>query len=281
MTVRVITDSSAVIPPEWADRYGLHVINHDLAWPDGSISRGDVPYSAVAARLASGAKPPTTGAPAPAVYERLYQDALGAGQRIVVLCPSSQLSGTYRSAELAARAVADPNVCVVDTRTAAAGQGIVAIEAARAAGAGRDLEAVVDRALSVAKRTPIWATLVQLEFLRRSGRIPAIAALGANALRLEPVVRYAEGSPNLVGVVRRPRAGYDRLRREWEKSFIGATPLRFIAFHSARADEAEEVCEYVRSRAQTASEAVATEVPAALAAHTGPGLLGIAWFWDN
>jgi DegV family protein with EDD domain len=280
MTVRVITDSSAAIPEAWVGRYPLHVISHDLAWADGSTSRGDVPYSAVATRLAAEPKPPTTGAPAPGLYEQLYTEALRVGERVVVLCPASDLSSTYRSAELAAREVGSPDVRVVDTKTAAAGQGIAAIEAARAAAAGRDLDAVVDRALSVSQRTAIWATLLQLEFLRRSGRVPALAALGANAFRLQPVVKYTNGSPNVAGIVRRPRSAFERLRREWDRSFIGSTALRFVAFHSARAEEAENMCEHVRSRAQ-AADAVVTEVPAALAAHTGPGLLGIAWFWDN
>jgi DegV family protein with EDD domain len=268
------------MPGEWVSRYGVHVVSLELAWPDGSTSRGDVPYSAVATRLSSGGKPPTTGAPSPGTYERVFDDALASGERIIVLCPSADLSSTYRSAELAARDVGNEGIRIVDTRTAAAGQGIVAFEAAKAAAAGRDLGAVVERALSVAQRTQIWATLVQLEFLRRSGRVPALAALGANALRLQPIVKYAQGSPHVAGVVRSANAGYERILREWERSYIGSTSLRFVAFHSARGEEAEGACTRVLSRVPGA-DAIAVEVPAALAAHTGPGLLGVAWFWDN
>jgi DegV family protein with EDD domain len=284
MTVRVVTDSSAVLPEGWIDAYGIHVVSLELAWPDGSLSRGDVPYSMVAERLAAGAmrseRPPTTGAPSPGTYETIFDHALASGERVIVLTPSAELSSTYRSAELAARAAPSDHIRVIDTQTAAAGQGIVAVEAARAAAAGHDLDAVVERALSVSRRTQIWATLLQLEFLRRSGRIPAVAALGAGALRLEPVVRYTQGSPSLVGVVRSPRTGFERIFREWERTFVEATPLRFVAFHSAREAEANDACERVVRRIPSA-DAVAIEVPAALAAHTGPGLIGLAWFWDN
>ena len=257
------------------------MIDLDLAWSDGSLSRGDVPYSLVAERLSAAAKPPTTGAPSPGTYERVFDDAIASGDRVVVLCPSAELSSTYRSALIAARANgSSDSIKVVDTETAAAGQAIVAVEAARAAAAGRDLDAVVDRALSVSRRTAIWATLQQLEFLRRSGRIPAIAALGAGALRLQPVVKYTSGSPSLTGVVRSPRAGFERIVREWERTFIGNTPLRFVAFHSARETEALEAVQRVTERVPNA-DAVAIEVPAALAAHTGPGLIGVAWYWDN
>jgi DegV family protein with EDD domain len=281
MTVRVVTDSSAVMPPEWVEMFGVHVVSLELAWPDGSLSRGDVPYSVVAERLAAGVKPPTTGAPSPGTYESIFDDARASGERVVVLCPSAELSSTYRSALLAARGLdSSDDVRVIDTQTAAAGQGIVALEAARAASAGRDLEAVVERALSVSRRTKIWATLLQLEFLRRSGRIPAIAAMGAGALRLEPIVRYTQGSPSLAGVVRSARAGSERIFREWERTLVGSTSLRFVAFHSARETEAVDARDRVLERVPTA-DAIAVEVPAALAAHTGPGLLGLAWFWDN
>ena len=285
MTVRVVTDSSAVMPAEWVDRYGIHVVSLELAWPDGTLSRGDVPYSVVAERLAAGAhrseRPPTTGAPSPGTYESIFDRALASGERVVVLCPSAELSSTYRSALLAARALdSSEDVRVIDTQTAAAGQSIVVYQAARAAAAGRDLDAVVERALSVSRRTQIWATLMQLEFLRRSGRVPAIAALGAGALRLQPIVRYTQGSPSLVGVVRSVRSGYERIFREWERTFVGSTPLLFVAFHSARAAEADDARARVLERVP-AADAIAIEVPAALAAHTGPGLIGFAWLWDN
>src|SRR5438128_1902250 len=83
----------------------------------------------------------------------------------------------------------------------------------------------------VARRVSIWATLLQLEFLRRSGRVPAIAAMGAGALRLQPLVRYTGGSPSLAGVARSTKAASERLVREWERTFVGGTPLRFVAFH--------------------------------------------------
>jgi len=280
-----VTDSSAVLPEAWIDAYDIKVVALELAWPDGSLSRGDEPYSVVAERLAAGAhrseRPPTTGAPSPGTYESIFDDALASGERVVVLCPSAELSSTYRSALLAAREhESTDHVQVIDTQTAAAGQGIVVLEAARAAAAGRDLDAVVERALSVSRRTQIWATLLQLEFLRRSGRIPAIAALGAGALRLQPIVRYTHGSPSLVGVVRNTHAAYERIFREWERTFVGSTPLRFVAFHSARDAEAQDACARVLERVPNA-DASAIEVPAALAAHTGPGLIGLAWFWDN
>src|SRR5439155_13883344 len=119
-----------------------------------------------------------------------------------------------------------------------------------------------------------------LEYLKNSGRVPAIAQIGAGALRLQPIVRYAGGSPSPVGVTRTGARGAERLFRAWERTFVPGVMLHLIAFHSARDQEAEELRDKVVGMAPLV-EAYAVEVTASLGSHTGPGLLGLAWFWDN
>jgi DegV family protein with EDD domain len=180
---------------------------------------------------------------------------------------------------LGARAVGDEGVRVLDAKTAAAGQGMAAAEAARTSAAGGRLDDACDRAVWVASRMNIWATLSQLDFLRRSGRVPAVAALGADALGLQPVVRYSGASPTPVGVVRSTRKGTDRLFGAWSRT-IEDGKGHAIAFHSDRPDDAAAIVRRIAERSPS-TEAHVVEVTASLASHTGPGLLGLAWFWDN
>jgi DegV family protein with EDD domain len=279
MGVRVVTDSSAVIPGAWREGIPLHVVPTELAWETGEVSRSDMPYAELAARLARGERPPKTSTPSPGRYEEIYKELLSVDDALLVVCPSSELSGTYSSAVLAARSVGEDRTYVVDAKTAAAGQGMVAVEAARTASAGGDIERVLARALDVATRVEIWATLSQMDFLRRSGRLPAIAAIGAGALGLQPVVRYAQGSPTPVGVTRSSRRGAERLLRAWQRSTQEGR-LHLVLFHSDRAEEANDLETRIRGNVADAETAV-VEVTAALASHTGPGLLGVAWFWDS
>jgi fatty acid-binding protein DegV len=221
MGVRVVTDSSAVIPPQWLSGIPLHVVPLQLAWPDGTASE-DRPYSELAPTLTQGRKPPKTSAPSPGAYEELFSHLLATDDA---------------------------------------------------------LEGVLARALDVASRVQIWATLTQLDFLRRSGRVPAVAAIGAGALRLQPIVRYSGGSPTPVGITRSARRGAERVFRAWQKSIGDGTELRLVAFHCERGDEADGLCMRVLELAPKAGTAV-VEVPASLASHTGPGLLGLGWLWD-
>ena len=279
MSVVVVTDSSAVMPRAWADGLPLHIVPLEIAWSDGTLEAGDAPYAAVAERLRVAHTPPTTGSPSPGSYQTLYDDLLTTADGVLVVCPAAELSNTVGSAMLAARERASEKVRVLDARTAAAGQGMVSIEAARMARDGADLDQVCERALDVAGRMQVWATLAQLNFLRRSGRIPAIAAIGAGALRLHPIVRYAGSQPAPVGVSRDARAAAERLFKAWRNTIVQDARLHAVVFHSDRHDDAANLVRRIGERVQGA-EVASAEVTASLASHTGPGLLGLAWFWE-
>ncbi len=279
MTVCVVSDPSAVIPAAWRRDRPLLTMPIDVVWRDGTTDAGDLPYETISERLAREPVPPTTGAPAPGRYAEMIGGLLGSHDGVLVVCPSSELSGTYQSATIGAREVDDPRVRVLDSKTAAAGQGIVAAEAARRAAAGATLDEVSERALDVASRIRIWATLSQLDFLRRSGRVPAVVAMGAGALGLQPVVRYAGGSPSPVGFARSTTAATDRLFRAWERSAEGGH-LVAVAFHSGRAGDAASLAGRIGD-VRAGADVHAIEVTASLASHTGPGLLGLAWCFDG
>lgn len=279
MGVHIVTDSSAVMPQVWLDELPVLIVPLQLGWENGELSSADVFYSEVAERLERGRRMPTTSTPSPGAYEEIFQQLLGQADTLVVVCPPHEFSTTYSTAMLAARQVGEDRIRVLDARTAAAGQGIVAAEAARAAVAGADVDRVLDRALDAASGVQIWATLSQLSYLRRSGRVPAVAAMGAGALGLHPIVRYSGGSPSPVGVTRSGGRAAERLFRAWEQSVAAGGRLRLVVFHSARDEQASEIHRGVIDRVPQA-DAHVVEVPASLAAHTGPGLLGLAWLWD-
>ena len=280
MGVRVVTDSSAVIPRTWVDAYGIDVVPLQLAWPDGRVLKGDPPYSDVPDEVLR-RTPPSTAAPSPGAFAELFERRLAEGNDVIVVTPPTQFSTTFSGATLAARNIGGERIRVLDGRTAAAGQGIVAAEAARCAASAptTSLDDVCDAALRAASHTEIWATLAQLEYLRRSGRVPAVAAIGAGALRIQPVVRYAGGNPTPVGVTRSAAGAAERLLRAFERSVLAGGRLRLVAFHCEREDEASTLVSRVIGHVPGA-EAHVVPVTASLAAHTGPGLLGLAWLWD-
>ena len=189
------------------------------------------------------------------------------------------MSATYQSALVAAQAVGGP-VRVVDTATAAGAEALVVLAAAEAARDGATLDEVERRARKVIDRVRLVATLPNLDHLVRGGRVPGIAGwagrrLGINPLfefrggkvhRLRPALSPGAASDRMVGLLRRsPRTGSPVARRR------AARPRARHGERSARTGPFD-----VRTRRR-----VRRRVRPVMVVHTGPGLAGLAWWWDT
>ncbi len=196
MSVCVVTDSTADIPPETRGELGirvvpLKVIFGDDEYIDGVTMQAPEFYE----RLADDDVFPTTSQPSPGEFMEMYAGLLEQFDGIVSIHISAELSGTIDSATQARAQMeaAGKAIRIVDSRSASMGIGLVVLEAARAAQAGGDLDAVAELAEELVPRTGVIFLLNTLEYLRRGGRIgPASAFLGT-LLRLRPLLHLDEG----------------------------------------------------------------------------------------
>jgi fatty acid-binding protein DegV len=114
------------------------------------------------------------------------------------------------------------------------------------------------------------ACLESLEFLRQSGHVPAIALGLAGHLQVRPVFRMRGGAAERMGLPRSARAALERIAKAWREGSGPDAPPPAI-FHAGRPDGAEELGVMV------GGAAFVTEFSAAMAIHTGPGVVGAAW----
>ena len=137
---------------------------------------------------------------------------------------------------------------------------------------------MIRRAREVASRTRICATIETFEFLRRSGRVNKLQAYAATMLDIKPVFRMRNGEASPVA---RPRTRKRALARVVEETVTDAAgrPLRVAAIHAAAEAEAQEVLSAIAERTQVVESLVVPVTPV-IGAHTGPGLVGTAFFAD-
>src|SRR5262249_3638397 len=114
------------------------------------------------------------------------------------------------------------------------------------------------------------ACLESLEYLRQSGHVPAIALGLANHLQVRPVFRMRGGTAERTGLPRSERAALERVVKAWRQG-RGPDGLRPAVFHAGRPERAQEPAEML------AGAAFRTGFSAAMAIHTGPGVVGAAW----
>jgi DegV family protein with EDD domain len=218
----------------------------------------------------------TTSRPAPAEFSQAYQELLdGGASGVVSVHLSGKLSGTYESAVLAAADFGD-RVAVVDTATAGMAVGFVAMAALRAAAGGGDVPSVAAAAKAAAERTHTLFYVDTLEFLRRGGRISAASALLGTALSVKPILYVRDGEVVLREKVRTSTRALARLV-DLAAEAAGSSDVDIAVQHLAADDRAEALRDALvkRLRGQLRHAYVA-EVGAVIAAHTGPGVVGVA-----
>jgi DegV family protein with EDD domain len=278
MTVRIVTDTSACLPSDVRDDLGIGVVPITLVMDDESRPADETDRRDLLDRLAAGDRF-TTAAPSPGRFLEKIEE-VDDGDGVVVVSLASQMSSTHQHATLAARQ-ARAEVRTVDTRTAAGGVGLVAIAAAGAARRGADLDAVEDVARRVSDRVRLVATVESLEYLARSGRVPQLAQKASDSLGIRPLFEFKEGDPKLL----RPSLSADAVLDRLVSMLMDDRPapdhgLHVTALHGDRPDAARELLDRVGSRCAPTTSFIA-EFDAAMLVHTGPALLGLAWFWSD
>lgn len=277
MAVAIVTDSASSIPPELAAAHDITVVPLQLAIGDDTYLDGEVPQQVLLERIRAGV-PVTTSAPSPGAFEAAINERMTA-DGVLVLTIASTMSATHKAALVAARLVDGP-VRVVDTRTAAGAQGLVVLQAARAAAAGGTLEEVTTIAEQAAAQVRLVATVGSLEFLARSGRVPVLAGRAADALGVRPVFEFRDGQARPLWPSFSRDASVQRILELWRQSRVEGAALHVAALHAVAEPEAQALLAQVRAEVEPATAFVG-EFTTVMVVHTGPGIIGLAWLWEQ
>ena len=276
MTVAIVTDSAAALPPELAERYGVAVVPMWLTVRGVPEPEGRRPLEELVAEDEI-----STSAPSPGEFEHVIKDASRTSDGVLVLTIAASMSATYESALVAANSVGGP-VRVIDTATAGGAEALVVLAAAQAAQAGASLDDVEARARAVLERVRLVATLSSLDHLVRSGRVPGLAGWAGRRLGINPLFEFRGGAVRRLRPALSREAALDRMvalaRRDAPGDGRGV--LHVAALHALARDVADDLLERVTEPGDTATAFVGEFGPV-MVVHTGPGLAGLAWWWED
>jgi DegV family protein with EDD domain len=210
-------------------------------------------------------------------FTSTYEPLLERGDDVVSIHISGGLSGTPESARQAAEQLeregkGGERVRVIDSKTAAGGLGLVVLAAVHRAAAGGSLEEVAQAVADARGSLKMWFAIDTLEFLRRSGRIGAASAWLGSTLKIKPILTV-ESEMTPIERVRTSSRAFERMvdyARQRESSGADA----WVVQHIQAREQAEALAD--RCREVFGHEPIfVSEIGPVLAAHTGPGLLGV------
>lgn len=280
--VTIVTDTTACIPQEQVMKYGIEVVPVELILEDKAYRDGiDISPPDFYSLLKQAKKLPSTSTSSPDPYLEAYHRASRQTRSTLCLTEPARFSAMFNSA-LVARDIAKttlPNVIieVLECTTAAAGQGLVALASARAASSGKTLSEVIETASNTMSRMNLFATLDTLHYLVRSGRVPQAAALVNSLLKIKPVFTIEQGDAHTVALPRTTKSAVNYMLKMMGQKAVKGQPLHVAVMHADALDKASALENQIASQFNCAELFIAEFTPV-MGVHTGPGLLGAAFY---
>jgi DegV family protein with EDD domain len=282
--VAIVVDSACCLSPDLVRRWNITQVPHELVIGDRSYRDGvDITPNDFYRILREDKVVPTTTAPQPQEFLAGLLAASEFARNILCITVASNFSVANRSAqaavEMAGDGLAHCQVKVVDSQAAAGALGLIALAAARWADEGCDLDQVSGRIDWLIPRVNMLAFLESFDYLNRSGRVSKIKAWTGSLLGVRPLTELQGGQARLLERPRSRRRAIDRLVAITQQRAGGAPAVLNIM--EAGAAEDALVLERLIREEMDCRELFISQFTPVMGAHTGPGLLGVAFYTDK
>ena len=277
MNVAVVTDSTADLPPATAAAAGIRVVPLTVTFGSDSFKAGvDLSTEAFWQRMTAPDAPfPTTAAASPGQYQEAFEAAFADGADAIVCVDIAEtLSGTIKSARIAAEALGGREIHVIDSGTASMGVGLLALLAVELVGQGLSAADVAARLEARKGDVDVFVVLDTLAYLRKGGRLSGPQAAIGTLLSVKPIITFRDGK---VEIADRPRTRGRARERVLE--LLSARPVERIAILYAPPAEAEAFRDELLARVPGGidPEHVSVQpIGPSVGPHLGPGSVGAA-----
>ena len=272
--IALLTDSACDLPRELIERFRIKVLPLSVIYPEKIYQdRVTIQPQEVYDRMPD--EIPTTSMPTPHEITNVLDEIRSEGfTHVLAVHLSSGLSGTYEAVRMVAQEFEDLVINVFDTRTLSIATGWMVLEAARDIASGLSFQKIIDNLHQLQPRVKVYYVLETLEYLRRGGRIGAVAAMLGQFLHLKPIISVnQEGKYFTYAKARGRQKSIEKLAEIVEKA-VQSGPIKLAVMHGGAREEFQRLLEKLQ-HLPNIKELIASDISPALGVHTGPGLLGV------
>jgi len=276
--IALVTDSTASMPQELVDKYGIIVAPQILLWDKDTYEDGvNITPSEFYTRIKKTTVMPSTTQVTVAKFHEIYQSLLAQDCQILTIIISAKLSGTLNSA-LQAKAMqpASAPIEIIDSNSTAMALGFQVVTVARAIQQGATFPECVALAVKAKEHTGIFFAVDTLEFLHRGGRIGGATRFLGTMLNFKPILELRDGRVEAIERVRTRGKSLSRIVELAVEQIGSRTPVRLSALHANAPEDAKLVLQEAAAKLHPI-ETVFSEVSPVVGVHAGPGVVGIVY----
>jgi len=278
--VKIIADTLASISIEEAKQLGLYYLPQIVIFGDESYRDDtEITPETFIERLKSSPFLPKTTAPYPHLYQPILNELTKTKDEILIICPSSKVSGTYGRALVAAQDYPAAPINILDTPLVGAGLGSVVRKAVNLANNGNTATEISNEILAMSAKNRTYFLVDTLEYLQKGGRIGAAKALLGSVLQVKPILGIVDGEVKAIESQRTRKKAFERFI-ELVTSECPKIDTAFLNIqHGGSLPEAKLLRDSLIEKTGIVNIPI-TSLPAAILVHGGPGLLGVSFFVD-
>jgi len=276
--IKIIADTTSTISPADAKRLGIYYLPQIIVFDDKSYrDDNEITTKEFLTKLSTSSNLPKTAAPPPALYGPIFEEITKNKETAIVLCPSAKVSGTFRSATVAAQDFPDTDIRIVDTEVIGPALGTLVMKALNWAKTGENADTIINRVVELGKKVKIYFYVDTLEYLHKGGRIGTATALVGSLLQVKPILLFKDGQVNQFETQRTKKKALARIVELVENECPKGAESELAILEAAAMSDALDLKEKFAKIIDYSGITIA-DLPPAIIVHAGPGVLAASFF---
>ena len=273
--IKITTDSTCDLPVWLLEQHNVSVIPLGVVKGDRLYRDGvDIRTADIAAHVDAGGDITTTNAVNIADYETLFREHIEKYDAIIHLNIGMGFSSCHQNAKLAAEEV--PEVFVFSSENLSIGHGALVLAAAEAAEAGKSVTEILALLEDLAGRVEMSFVLDRLDYMKKGGRCSAVAALGANLLKLHPCIEVIDGK---MSMTKKYRGSMEKVVADYVRERLANTKdpdiSRVVIVDTCEDDHLASIARECLMEDGRFAEVIETKAGCTVFSHCGPNVLGL------
>lgn len=279
--IKIVADTTCSVPRDQLADLDIPVLPQIIIFGEDSYRDDtEIDTATFLEKLKAAPTLPKTAAPPPSLYNPIFQQYAKQGDTIIVVTPSSEISGTYRSAVVASNDFPEADIRIVDSRTIAGGLGQIVLQARDWVQKGVDADTLIKQLEEMIPRNRTYFVVDTLEYLHKGGRIGGAQALFGSILQVKPILVLRDGRTEPLETQRTKKRAFLRMQ-QFVVDQCPCTPEARLSISQCEAyDEAAEMADYFK-KTLGIPEIPIYEAPPAIVVHGGPKIMSFSFFTDH
>jgi len=276
--IRIIADTTCGLPLDILKKAGIETLPQIITFGNETF-RDDTEMNTESflEKLRASKTLPGTAAPPPALYTPIYEQLLEAGDTALVISPSEKVSGTFRSATVAAGEFHTDKIHIIDSKTVAGGLGSLVLAAKKWADAGLSIKEVKENVEDMASRERLFFLVPTLEYLHKGGRIGGASKIVGSLLQIVPILTIKDGQVEPFDKVRTVKQAV-RTIVEQTTEYCKDNPEPYLTVSECDSEPLLTQVTQELTAATGIQDIPRYTVPPAIVVHGGPGLIETSCF---